>query len=308
MKSCYFEELVVAPNQDIDFSKPGQICLKVSYMGVVSEIEIVLAPDVEGVNKTSYAFNENTIDLFENGYFKSDRNWGEYTLVSNEPVIYGLSYFGWAYKEFITVSGDSAYQFNASMLEENLEEYTLFTEDGVNVAKVYTKNGLSFADIYSAEGYYRRTVSVKFTLDGKYVYALGIKYLIGEEYLVKYTVKALNDNPMSGETYVETETEETVSVEAYQKAIKANAKFDPSICEDGFGVDTSADGKTTLTFKVSATAKAQTLGLTETEAQSVLNPVISLTRNETRLLNMTISYETAKGNTVVISFDYEYAA
>lgn len=130
----------------------------------------------------------------------------------------------------------------------------------------------------------------------------------GEEYLVKYTVKALNDNPMSGETYVETETEETVSVEAYQKAIKANAKFDPSICEDGFGVDTSADGKTTLTFKVSATAKAQTLGLTETEAQSVLNPVISLTRNETRLLNMTISYETTKGNTVVISFDYEYAA
>ena len=189
LKSCYFEELVVAPNQDIDFSKPGQICLKVSYMGVVSEFEIVLAPDVEGVNKTSYAFNENTIDLYENGYFKSDRNWGEYTLVSNEPVIYELSYFGWTYKEFITVSGDSAYQFNASMLEENLEEYTLFTEDGVNVAKVYTKNGLSFADIYSAEGYYRRTVSVKFTLDGKYVYALGIKYLIGKDNLLEIAVE-----------------------------------------------------------------------------------------------------------------------
>lgn len=114
----------------------------------------------------------------------------------------------------------------------------------------------------------------------------------------------LNDN---GKFYVSVAGITEEGVEAYQKAIKANAKFDPSICEDGFGVDTSADGKTTLTFKVSATAKAQTLGLTETEAQSVLNPVISLTRNETRLLNMTISYETTKGNTVVISFDYEYA-
>ena len=181
VKYFYFEDLIVAPNADVDFSKPGMIELEVSYQGVVSCITISLIPNVEGVAKTIYTLDGDEFVMYANGSFSMQYSgWGSYTLVNEELGIYRLVYFDGSRESFVQINGESAIEFRAEMLEDNLEEYLLYTIEGVGTAKIYTKNGFSMADIYDGEGYYQRTTLAVFSLDGKSVRLMGIKYDFGK--------------------------------------------------------------------------------------------------------------------------------
>ncbi len=181
VKYFYFEDMIVAPNTDVDFSKPGMVELEVSYQGVVSCIMISLIPNVEGVEKATYTLDGSDFVMYANGCFSMQYSgWGTYTLVNKELGIYRLVYFDGSRELFVQIKDESAIEFKAEMLEDNLEEYTLYTLEGISTAKIYTKNGFSMADIYDGEGYYQRTTLAIFSLDGKSVRLMGIKYDFGE--------------------------------------------------------------------------------------------------------------------------------
>ena len=172
-----FDDVIVGKNDDVDFSKPGRVWLEVSYKGIVGQIMITLVPNVEGVEKTTYSFDGRDFTMYANGCFSYQYSgWGTYALVNEELNVYSLSHYDYGGENYVQIGGEVAREFRAEMLGGNLEEYSLYTLEGLCTAKIYTKNGFSMADIYDGEGYYQQTTMATFSVDGKSVRLLGIRY------------------------------------------------------------------------------------------------------------------------------------
>lgn len=178
VESFRFEDLILAPNDEIDFSKPGYVSLKAAYKGIVDTIYIELVPDVRGVTKTTYGMGGDTLELYENGIAYYNYSWGTYDLINEDSGVYLLTFYGYATPIFFTITENLAAIFKAEMLKDNPETYTIVGAAGVRSVKVYTKNGFSMADIYDESGKYDQTVRVTFSADGKHAYVLNVKYTI----------------------------------------------------------------------------------------------------------------------------------
>lgn len=176
----YFEDLILAPNEDVDFSKPGYVSLKAAYKGIVDTLYIELVPQTEGVTKTTYQIGSDTLELYENGIAYYKYSWGTYSLINEDLNVYQLTFYGYRNPIFFTTKDNAVTIFKAEMLEENLEVYSMFNAEGLCSVKVYTKNGFSLADIYDEDGRYEQTVRVTFSADGKHAYVLNVKYTIKE--------------------------------------------------------------------------------------------------------------------------------
>ena len=182
IESFYFEDLIIGPNEKVDFSREGYVYIEASYKGIVGYFGIRLIPNVEGVEKTVYRYTEEeVVEIYENGYaYYSERGaWFEWVKVSEELNIYELkqddeSLF------FMLVDG-VATEVMAESLEDNSEVYTFVRPMGNSTIKVYTKLGLSLGDIYDEDGDYTETVRVEFSTDGKYLEFSGIKYFINAD-------------------------------------------------------------------------------------------------------------------------------
>jgi len=182
MYEFFFEDLVLAPNEDVDFSKPGYLNLTASYKGIVGNFSIELIPDVSDVKYTDYRVPRiGMLRMYENGYACLNDSWGTYVLISERLNIWQFNSYGWRGTLFFAIEDGKAEIFKAEMLEENLEVYTVFNMEGLCVVKVYTKNGLSLADIYDEDDEYDSTARVSFSPDGRYLYMNGKKYTIGED-------------------------------------------------------------------------------------------------------------------------------
>jgi len=182
IEEFYFEELVIAPNEYVDFGTPGYIQFEASYKGVVGWIRIELVPDVDGVDYKKYFVSQyDTLTLYENGYAYYRYSWGTYSCINEQLGLWQINMCDGGRTLFFTIDGTVATEFLAEMLEDNHEIYTLFSMDGFATAHVYTKNGLSLADIYDEDNDYDETVRVTFSADGKYIYIRGVKYTIGKD-------------------------------------------------------------------------------------------------------------------------------
>lgn len=176
----YFEDLVLAPNDDVDFSKPGYVSLKAAYKGIVDTFFIELVPETKGAEKTTYRIGGDTLELYENGIAYYKDSWGTYSPVNEDPNVYQLTFYGYRSPIFFTIKDNAATIFKAEMLKDNPEEYSMLNAEGLCSVKVYTKNGFSLADIYDKDGRYEQTVRVTFSADGKHAYVLNVKYTIKE--------------------------------------------------------------------------------------------------------------------------------
>ena len=174
----YFEDLILAPNEDVDFSKPGYVSLKAAYKGIVDTLYIELVPQTEGVTKITYQIGSDTLELYENGIAYYKNSWGTYSLINEDLNIYQLTFYGYRNPIFFTTKDNAATIFRAEMLADNPEVYSMFNAEGLCSVKVYTKNGFSLADIYDKDGRYEQTVRVTFSSDGKHAYVLNVKYTI----------------------------------------------------------------------------------------------------------------------------------
>ena len=188
----YFADLVLAPNEDVDFGTPGYIELVASYKGFVGEFSVCLIPDVEGVEYTTYKISRaETLRLYKNGYAcLNDIQWGTYVCVNEELNLYRVDLYDWYDYTLYMLNGDIATRFTAEMIEENPEIYSAYTEEGLCTVKVYTKNGFSLADIYDEDDYLQKTVIITFSADGKFVYVGGTKYAIGEDNMLTIVVES----------------------------------------------------------------------------------------------------------------------
>ena len=178
VESFRFEDLILAPNDEIDFSKPGYVSLKAAYKGIVDTLYIELVPQTEGVTKTTYRIGSDALELYENGIAYYKDSWGTYSLINEDLNVYQLTFYGYRNPIFFTTKDNAATIFKAEMLADNPEVYSMFNAEGLCSVKVYTKNGFSLADIYDKDGRYEQTVRVTFSADGKHAYVLNVKYTI----------------------------------------------------------------------------------------------------------------------------------
>ena len=169
-----FDDLVIAPNDNVDFSAQGYVSFTASYNGIVFELEVMLIPDMEGVESKTYnvisTVGGYTLTLYENGYAYLDgsSSWATWSVLNESLNLYQI-HFDYA-DFFFVIDGNQATIINAeTLLGENLEEYTLKTAFGEYAVKIYTKNGFSMADIYDGDGDYDRSALVTFSADGKYI-------------------------------------------------------------------------------------------------------------------------------------------
>ena len=186
LNEFYFEDLVLAKCDDIDFTVPGDIELIASYKGIAGTIRITLIPNVEGVEYSTYkTSNYETLKLYKNGYACiNDDIWGNYTIIDDPLTLYRVNIFTWSEYMLFVINGDLAVRYKAEMLEDNHETYSMYTMDGLYTVNIYTRNAFSLADIYNENGNYDTTYIISFSADGKYVYMNGVEYLIGENNLL----------------------------------------------------------------------------------------------------------------------------
>lgn len=186
LDNFYFEDLVLAKCDDVDFTKPGYIELTASYKGITGTFNVTLIPNVEGVEYSTYKIsNYETLKLYKNGYACiNDDMWGDYTIIDDPLILYRVNIFTWSEYMLFVINGDLAVRYKALMLEDNYETYSMYTMDGLNTVNIYTRNAFSLADIYNENGDYNTTYIVSFSADGKYVYMNGVEYLIGENNLL----------------------------------------------------------------------------------------------------------------------------
>lgn len=190
LNEFYFEDLLLAKCDDIDFTAPGDIELMASYKGIAGTIRITLIPNVEGVEYSTYKIsNYETLKLYKNGYACINDNWGNYTVIDDPLTLYRVNIFTWSEYMLFVLNGGLAVQFKAEMLEDNYEAYSMYTMDGLYTVNVYTRNAFSLADIYNENGNYDTTYIISFSADGKYVYMNGVEYLIGENNLLTIALK-----------------------------------------------------------------------------------------------------------------------
>ena len=176
-------DVVLDESDNIDFSKPGNIELKAWYNGALFTINIKLIESLEGVEKTTYRYEDEDFDFYANGtvYVEYYDEWGTIVCINQELGIYRAVIDQHSAKIF-KIEGNVVSEYTAEMLGGIEEIYTIETPNGTNTYKVYTKNAFSLADMYDDYDYYDGTSFVEFSLDGKYIY---IDY-------VRYTIKADN--------------------------------------------------------------------------------------------------------------------
>ena len=176
------DDIVLDSIDSIDFSKPGRLTIQASYNGVVFEIYLRLLENMEGVEKTTYTFRDDDLDLYVTGnvYVGYYDEWGVAECVNQEMGLYRISLY--EYETFyIIITGTTAEEFRAYQLGENEVVYTFENVDGTNTFKVYTKNGFSMADRYDADFDICETSLVEFSADGKYIIIEKIKYTVKAE-------------------------------------------------------------------------------------------------------------------------------
>jgi len=181
-----FEDLILAPMDDIDFSQPGIVRLKASYKGIVNTIYLMLIPDLDGLEKTVYRTEDGILELYENGYVRFDGHaYGTYSLENEALHLYRLDFYNGEYARFFTINGDEATPFRAELLGGTSEEYYMRSLSNNYFVSIYTKNGFSMADFYDDHGYYDYTLPVSFTADGQHLFIRGIRYAIKDNYLLE---------------------------------------------------------------------------------------------------------------------------
>ena len=180
-----FEDLILAPTDDIDFSQPGTVRLTVSYKGIVDAISITLVPDLRDVRKTSYQTDDGVLELYENGYARlGGYAYGTYRFVNEALGLYQLVFYNRDGSLFFTIDGERAVGFRAEMLGGVLEEYSMFGFDGLFSVKIYTKDGFSMADMYNENGDYDYSVIVTFAADGSLLIH-SVRYTIKDNALLE---------------------------------------------------------------------------------------------------------------------------
>ena len=192
VKDIKFSDLVIGLNEDVDFTKPGRTSIKVSYEGIVDELEIILIPNVSGVEKRVYNYiiedhEPEEIILYADGnvYASYQMQWGSWVLINETLKLYQVTLLYDTYF-YQAINDEEVILFKAEMLEDNLEEYTFNAGYSDLKVKIYTKNGTSLADFYDMDGDYYKTVLITFSEDGTHLEFEGNLYLITEDNVLSF--------------------------------------------------------------------------------------------------------------------------
>ena len=173
------DEVLLDESENLDFSKTGNIELKASYNGVIFTIYIKLMESLEGIEKTTYKFEDQDFVLYANGivYVTYYSEWGTVVCINQELGLYRALIDHYEPMIF-KIKGNVVSKFYAEMLGGIQEIYTFDSLNETISYKVYTKNSFSLVDMYDEYDNLISTNVVEFSLDGKYIYIDNVRYTI----------------------------------------------------------------------------------------------------------------------------------